>query len=75
MSNRSWGRNNESMPRFLMPPHPLSNSQLQRYYQKETRLILFIKEIIYVKKGWSICNEYRRVKANNNSLDSSVSKW
>ena len=33
-----------------MPPHPLSNSQIQGYYQKETRLILFVKEIIYVKK-------------------------
>ena len=28
-----------------MPPHPLTNFEIQKYYQNETRLMVYIQEI------------------------------
>ena len=35
---------------FLMPPNPLTNFELEKYYQNEPSLMVFIKEIICLKK-------------------------
>ena len=36
---------------FLMPPHPLTNFEIQKYYQNEPRFNGVIEiEIIYLKK-------------------------
>ena len=35
--------------RFLMPPQPLTDSETQKYYQNERRLMIFIVEILYPK--------------------------
>ena len=35
---------------FLMPSHPLTNFEIQKYYQNEPYLIVFIQEIIYLKQ-------------------------
>ena len=35
---------------LLMPSHPLTNFQIQTYYQNEPRLMVFFQEIIYLKK-------------------------
>ena len=32
-----------------MPPHPLTNFQIQKYYEDDLTLMLFIQEIIYLK--------------------------
>ena len=34
---------------FLMPPNPLTNFEIQKYYQNEPRFVFF-QEIIYLKK-------------------------
>ena len=36
-SNASRWRNNYSWPRFLIPPYPLTNFEIQKYYQKEPK--------------------------------------
>ena len=33
-----------------MPPHPLANFEIQKYYQNELNLMMFIHEIIYLKQ-------------------------
>ena len=33
-----------------MPPHPLTNFELEMYYQNEPRLNGFFQEIIYLEK-------------------------
>ena len=39
--------------RFLMPPHPLANFEIQKYYHNEPTFngvySMFIQEIIYLK--------------------------
>ena len=35
---------------FLMPPHPLTNFEIQKYYQNEQNLMVFFQEIICPKK-------------------------
>ena len=35
---------------FLISPHPLTNTEIQKYYQNEPNLMEFILEIIYLKK-------------------------
>ena len=35
---------------LLMPSHPLTNFQIQKYYQNEPILMVFFQEIIYLKK-------------------------
>ena len=35
-----------------MPPHPLTNFEIQKYCQKEPNLTVFIQEIIDWKKYW-----------------------
>ena len=32
-----------------MPPHPLTNFEIQKYYQNEPKLNVFVQEIIYLK--------------------------
>ena len=36
---------------FLMPPHPLTNFETQKYYENEPRLNGFFQEIIYLIKS------------------------
>ena len=48
-----------------MRPHPLTNFEIQKYYQND--LIVFIQEIIY--KGWGISlDEYRSITTHWISL-------
>ena len=35
---------------FLMPPHPLTNFEIQKYYENEPRFNDVFQEIIYLKK-------------------------
>ena len=35
---------------FLMPPHPLRNFEIQKYYQNEQDLMVFFQEIICLKQ-------------------------
>ena len=35
---------------FLMPPHPLANFEIQKYYQNEARLMELIQKTICLKK-------------------------
>ena len=42
---------------FLMPPHPLTNFEIQKYYKNEPRCNGVFQEIIYLKKGWGIYNK------------------
>ena len=36
-----------------MPPHPLTNFEIQTYYQDEPKfLMVFIQEITYLNKVW-----------------------
>ena len=39
----------DALRRFLMPPHPLTNFEIQKYYQNEPKLNVFDQEIIYLK--------------------------
>ena len=32
-----------------MPPHPLLNFEIQKYYQNEAKFNVFIQELIYLK--------------------------
>ena len=32
-----------------MPPHPLTNFEVQMYYQNEPNLMVFIQEMIYLE--------------------------
>ena len=32
-----------------MPPHPLTNFEIQKYYQNEPKFMVFIQEIINLK--------------------------
>ena len=34
-----------------MPPHPLTNFEIQKYYQNKLSLMAFIQEIIYLKQS------------------------
>ena len=44
-----------------MPPHPLTNFEIQKYYQNDLNLMEFFQEIIFMKKkknkGWDLCNK------------------
>ena len=40
-----------------MPSYPLTNFEIQKYYQNELDLMVFIREIIYLNRGWGICNK------------------
>ena len=33
-----------------MPPHPLTNFKIKKYYQNKHSLTVFIQEIIYLKQ-------------------------
>ena len=56
MRESSRWRNDYSRQGFLMLPHPLTNFEIQKYYQNEPKfkgLLKFIK----IYKEWSICNK------------------
>ena len=36
--------------KFLKPPHPLTNFEIQKYYKSEPKLMVVFQEIIYLKK-------------------------
>ena len=43
---------------FLMPPHPLTNFEIQKYYKNEPRFNgVFSRNNLPKKKGWGICNK------------------
>ena len=47
---KSLNKNNKRQNGFLMPPHPLINFEIQKYYQNEPNgFVVFILEIIYRK--------------------------
>ena len=35
---------------FLIPPHPLTNFEIEKYYENEPDLMVFILETICLKK-------------------------
>ena len=35
--------------KFLMPPHPLTNFEIQKYYENDLNLMVLIQEIIFLK--------------------------
>ena len=43
-------RSNKSRSKFLMPPRPLTKSEMQKYSQNEPKIIVFIQEINYPKQ-------------------------
>ena len=44
---------------FLRPPHPLTNFEIQKYYQNEPRFNDVFQEIICLKnRGWDMCNKF-----------------
>ena len=44
---------------FLMLPHPLTNFEIQKYYQNEPRFNDVFQEIICLKnRGWDMCNKF-----------------
>ena len=38
------------MIRFLMPPRPLTNFEIQKYFENEPRFNAVFQEIIYLRK-------------------------
>ena len=44
---------------FLIPPHPLTNFEIQKYYQNEPRFNgVYSRDNLPEKnKGWGICNK------------------
>ena len=44
---------------FLMPPHPLTNFEIQKYYQNEPRFnsVFSRNNLLKKNKGWGICNK------------------
>ena len=44
---------------FLIPPHPITNFEIHKYYKKEPRFngVFFKKYFTQQNKGWGICNK------------------
>ena len=43
---------------FLMPPHPLTNFETQKYYQNEPRCNgVYSTKNMPEKKGWGLCDK------------------
>ena len=43
---------------FFIPPHPLTNFEIQNIIKMNQDLMVFFQEIIYLKnKGWGIRNK------------------
>ena len=40
-----------------MPPHPLNNFEIQKYYKNDSRFNGVFLEIIYLKRGWGLYNK------------------
>ena len=40
-----------------MPPHPLTNFEIQNYYQNKPNLMVLVQEIITENKRWDIYNK------------------
>ena len=45
--------------RFLMPPHPLTNFEIQKYYENEPRFngVYSKNNLLEKSKGWGIRNK------------------
>ena len=44
-------KNNKKQKEFLMPPHPLTNFEIQKYYQNQTRFNgVYSREIKEIKE-------------------------
>ena len=41
-----------------MPPHSLTNSEIQKYGRKKLNLIVLLKEMVYLKKGQGRFNTF-----------------
>ena len=43
---------------FLTPPHPLTNVEIQKYYQNEPRFNgVYSRKICLKNKGWGVRNK------------------
>ena len=42
---------------FLMPPHPLTNFEIQKYYKNEPKFNGVFSRNIKENKGWSLYNK------------------
>ena len=45
---------NETWQDFLMPPHCLESFGIESIIKTNLNLLVFIQELIYLKKGWDI---------------------
>ena len=55
------------MPRFSIPPHPLTNFKIQVYFRKKPKFKMFIQEIIYLKNDGAYIlslNEYKSTETH-----------
>ena len=51
---------NKCWPEFLMFPHPLTNFEIEKYYQNKTKLNgVYARNVLPKIKDWSICNKSR----------------
>ena len=61
MSNKNRWRSNKSGSKFLMPPHSLTNVEIQNYCQKESRFNgVYSRNNLSKIKDWAYiinCNE------------------
>ena len=59
-----------------MPPHPLTNFEIQKYYQNQPKLnAVYSRNDIPKIKDEGIFNKSWWVGINRNSLDSFVCEW
>ena len=58
-----------------MPPHSLTNFEIQRCYQNETRFNGVYSRNNLHKKGQDMHNQSGWVQINTNSLDGFVCEW
>ena len=59
---------------FLMPPHPLTNFETQKYYQNEPRFNgVYSTKNMPEKKGWGLCDKPWWICRRRYTLDSFIS--
>ena len=59
-----------------MPPHSLTNFEIDKYYQNEPKVNgVCSRKNLPKSKGWSIHNFSTLIQINKNSLDSFVREW
>ena len=73
-SNKTRWRNNYSLSKFLMPPHPVTNFEIQKYQNKAKFIVVYSRNNLSKIKDGS-CNKSWWVWINRNSLDSVICEY